>query len=216
MHMVRVFEDAGAGAVHIEDQLLPKKCGHLNDKKLADAARHGRQGRRRRERRAAHLVIDRAHRCGRSAKAWTARSRAPSSISRPAPTRSSPRRSPTPRCSARFAKRDAGRAAARQHDRVRHARRSSPRPSSRQMGYKMVIWPVVARCGSPARRRQQLYAAISARRRHAQHARPRCRRAPSSTTLIGLHAYEALDHSIRSRPSFRQGALPQTRKWLVR
>jgi methylisocitrate lyase len=37
MHMVRSFEEAGAGAVHIEDQLLPKKCGHLNDKKLADA-----------------------------------------------------------------------------------------------------------------------------------------------------------------------------------
>ena len=37
MAMVRAFEDAGAGAVHIEDQLLPKKCGHLNDKKLADA-----------------------------------------------------------------------------------------------------------------------------------------------------------------------------------
>jgi methylisocitrate lyase len=37
MHMVRVFESAGAAAVHIEDQLLPKKCGHLNDKKLADA-----------------------------------------------------------------------------------------------------------------------------------------------------------------------------------
>jgi methylisocitrate lyase len=37
MHMVRSFEDAGAGAVHIEDQLLPKKCGHLNDKKLASA-----------------------------------------------------------------------------------------------------------------------------------------------------------------------------------
>jgi methylisocitrate lyase len=35
--MVRSFEDAGAGAVHIEDQLLPKKCGHLNDKKLASA-----------------------------------------------------------------------------------------------------------------------------------------------------------------------------------
>lgn len=35
MHMVRAFEDAGAGAVHLEDQLLPKKCGHLNDKKLA-------------------------------------------------------------------------------------------------------------------------------------------------------------------------------------
>lgn len=37
MHMVRSFEDAGAGAVHIEDQLLPKKCGHLNDKKIADS-----------------------------------------------------------------------------------------------------------------------------------------------------------------------------------
>ncbi len=37
MHMVRAFEDAGAAAVHVEDQLLPKKCGHLNDKKLADA-----------------------------------------------------------------------------------------------------------------------------------------------------------------------------------
>ncbi|HEV7291227.1 MAG TPA: methylisocitrate lyase [Devosia sp.] len=36
MHMVRTFEDAGAGAVHLEDQLLPKKCGHLNDKKLAE------------------------------------------------------------------------------------------------------------------------------------------------------------------------------------
>jgi methylisocitrate lyase len=37
MNMVRTFEDAGAAAVHIEDQLLPKKCGHLNDKKLAAA-----------------------------------------------------------------------------------------------------------------------------------------------------------------------------------
>ena len=36
MHMVRSFEDAGAAAVHLEDQLLPKKCGHLNDKRLAD------------------------------------------------------------------------------------------------------------------------------------------------------------------------------------
>jgi methylisocitrate lyase len=34
MNMVRNFEDAGAAAVHFEDQVLPKKCGHLNDKKL--------------------------------------------------------------------------------------------------------------------------------------------------------------------------------------
>lgn len=36
MHMVRAFEEAGAAGVHLEDQLLPKKCGHLNDKKLTD------------------------------------------------------------------------------------------------------------------------------------------------------------------------------------
>tara|TARA_R100000005_G_scaffold88747_1_gene58806 strand:- start:567 stop:1478 length:912 start_codon:yes stop_codon:yes gene_type:complete len=36
MHMIRTFEDAGAGAVQIEDQHLPKKCGHLNDKRLVD------------------------------------------------------------------------------------------------------------------------------------------------------------------------------------
>ncbi len=35
MDMVRRFEAAGAAAVHIEDQVLPKKCGHLNDKRLA-------------------------------------------------------------------------------------------------------------------------------------------------------------------------------------
>ena len=34
MHMVRTFEEAGAGAVHLEDQILPKKCGHLNGKNL--------------------------------------------------------------------------------------------------------------------------------------------------------------------------------------
>jgi methylisocitrate lyase len=36
MNMVRTFEDAGAGGVHIEDQVLPKKCGHLNGKRLVD------------------------------------------------------------------------------------------------------------------------------------------------------------------------------------
>src|SRR6202011_6382918 len=41
MHMVRSFEDAGAAAVHIEGQLLPKKSGHLNDKKLTDPIEMG-------------------------------------------------------------------------------------------------------------------------------------------------------------------------------
>lgn len=37
MNMARRFEESGAGAVQIEDQVLPKKCGHLNDKRLVDA-----------------------------------------------------------------------------------------------------------------------------------------------------------------------------------
>lgn len=35
MRTVRELEDAGAAGIQIEDQVLPKKCGHLNDKKLA-------------------------------------------------------------------------------------------------------------------------------------------------------------------------------------
>ena len=38
MHMVRAFEDAGGAAVQIEDQDLPKKCGHLNGKTLVEPA----------------------------------------------------------------------------------------------------------------------------------------------------------------------------------
>ena len=34
MRTVREVEDAGAAAIQLEDQMLPKKCGHLNDKRL--------------------------------------------------------------------------------------------------------------------------------------------------------------------------------------
>ncbi|WP_341990689.1 isocitrate lyase/phosphoenolpyruvate mutase family protein [Azorhizobium sp. AG788] len=34
---VRAFERAGAGAIQIEDQTLPKRCGHLQDKSLISA-----------------------------------------------------------------------------------------------------------------------------------------------------------------------------------
>jgi methylisocitrate lyase len=37
MNTVRRLEEVGAAAIQIEDQVLPKKCGHLNDKKLATA-----------------------------------------------------------------------------------------------------------------------------------------------------------------------------------
>jgi len=34
MHTVRALEEIGAACVQIEDQQFPKKCGHLNDKRL--------------------------------------------------------------------------------------------------------------------------------------------------------------------------------------
>jgi len=37
MRLVRELEQAGAAAVHIEDQVLPKKCGHLSGKILVPA-----------------------------------------------------------------------------------------------------------------------------------------------------------------------------------
>jgi methylisocitrate lyase len=33
---VRLFEDAGAAGIHLEDQVLPKRCGHLSGKSLVD------------------------------------------------------------------------------------------------------------------------------------------------------------------------------------
>jgi len=36
-HTVRVLEGAGVSAIHIEDQEFPKRCGHLDGKKLVDA-----------------------------------------------------------------------------------------------------------------------------------------------------------------------------------
>jgi methylisocitrate lyase len=35
---VRLYEEAGAAGLHIEDQVLPKRCGHLSGKTLVDTA----------------------------------------------------------------------------------------------------------------------------------------------------------------------------------
>ncbi len=37
MRCVRELEEAGAAMIQIEDQVMPKKCGHLNDKRLVTA-----------------------------------------------------------------------------------------------------------------------------------------------------------------------------------
>ena len=37
MRLVRDLEEAGAAAIQLEDQMLPKKCGHLSNKRLINA-----------------------------------------------------------------------------------------------------------------------------------------------------------------------------------
>ena len=37
-HTVRSLERAGANAIQLEDQIMPKKCGHFKDKSVVDAA----------------------------------------------------------------------------------------------------------------------------------------------------------------------------------
>jgi methylisocitrate lyase len=38
---VRLFEEAGAAGIHLEDQVLPKRCGHLSGKQLVSAEEMG-------------------------------------------------------------------------------------------------------------------------------------------------------------------------------
>ena len=62
MRTVRELEAASAAALQIEDQILPKKCGHLNDKRLVsvdDMCAKVTAARRARNRYSNH----RAHRC---------------------------------------------------------------------------------------------------------------------------------------------------------
>ena len=117
MHMVRAFEEAGAGAVHIEDQLLPKKCGHLNDKKLADphdmAAKVAAAAKARRD-----LCDHRAHRC-RGERRHRRRRRPRQALPRGWRRRDLPRGADQCRDVPRLRQGDARREAAGQHDRVR-------------------------------------------------------------------------------------------------
>ena len=141
MHMVRAFEDAGAGAVHIEDQILPKKCGHLNDKKLADpqdmAAKVAAAAKARR-----HLFIVARTDAAASEGIDGAVARAklyveagadaifPEALNNAEMFRAFAKAMPGVKLLANMT--EFGR------------RRSSPRAEFEAMGYKMVIWPVSA------------------------------------------------------------------------
>ena len=191
MHMVRSFEEAGAAAVHIEDQLLPKKCGHLNDKKLADphdmAAKVAAAAKARR-----HLYLiartDAAASEGIDGAVARAKLYAeagadaifPEALTSAEMFREFARRMPGVTLLANMT--EFGR---------------TPFFTAEEfaaMGCRMVIWPVSSlRVANKAQ--EKLYAAIQ-RDGSTEAMLPEMQTRAELYELIGLHAYEALDASI--------------------
>ena len=191
MHMVRAFEEAGAAAVHIEDQLLPKKCGHLNDKKLAApqdmAAKIAAAARARR-----HLFIvartdsvanegvDAALARARLYLAAGADAIFPEALTDAEAFGAFARALPGVTLLANMT--EFGR---------------SPDLTASQLealGYRMVIWPVSS-LRVANRAQEKLYAAL-ARDGSTRAAQPQMQTRAELYATIGYHAYEALDASI--------------------
>jgi methylisocitrate lyase len=191
MNMVRSFEEAGAAAVHIEDQLLPKKCGHLNDKRLAEpndmAAKVAAAARARRD----LVIIARTDAIASEGfDAAVARARLyleagadaifPEALTTPDMFRAFTQALPGVPMLANMT--EFGR---------------TPMLTASQfeaLGYRMVIWPVSAlRCANRAQ--EKLYAAL-AREGGQGSMIPEMQTRAELYALIGLHDYEALDASI--------------------
>ena len=190
MNMVRCFEDAGAGAVHLEDQILPKKCGHLSDKKIASkddmAAKVAAAARARR-----HLYIiartDAAASEGldgavERAKAYLAAGADaifPEALTDEGMFREFARRIDAPLLANMT---EFGRTPFFTADQFR------------DMGYRMIIWPVSSLRVS-AKASEGLYATIR-EAGSTQSLLPQMQTRAELYDLIGYHEFEALDQSI--------------------
>jgi methylisocitrate lyase len=190
MHMVRSFEDAGAGAVHIEDQLLPKKCGHLNDKKLANAndmaAKVAAAAKARR-----HLFIIARTDAAASEGLDGAVARANLYLQAGADA-IFPEALTTPEMFREFARRVKAPLLANMTEFGR-----TPHFTAREfeeMGYRMVIWPVSA-LRMAAKAHEQLYAALK-REGSAKSLLPQMQTRQELYETISYADYEALDASI--------------------
>ncbi len=190
MHMVRAFEEAGAGAVHIEDQILPKKCGHLNDKKLADAddmaAKVAAAAKARK-----HLYIIARTDAVASEGMDAAVARAKKYLAAGADA-IFPEALTTPEMFREFAQRVDAPLLANMTEFGRTPFFTAD--EFQAMGYKMVIWPVSA-LRVAAKAQQTLYEAI-AREGGARGMVDRMLTRVELYETIGYHDYEALDASI--------------------
>ncbi len=191
MHMVRCFEEAGAGAVHLEDQLLPKKCGHLNDKKLASAEdMAAKVAAARRARR--HLVIIARTDAAASEGIEGAVARARMYLDAGADA-IFPEALTTREMFEEFAKRMPGvKLLANMTEFGRTPFFTAAEFEA--MGYAMVIWPV-SHLRIAARAMEDLYGAIR-KDGGTQNLVGRMQTRAQLYETIGYHAYEALDASL--------------------
>lgn len=191
MHMVRSFEDAGGAAVQLEDQLLPKKCGHLNDKKLASAdemcakVAAARKARR-------HLYIIARTDAAASEGIEGAVARAKRYLEAGADA-IFPEALTTPEMFKAFAAQMPGvKLLANMTEFGRTPFLTAE--EFQAMGYAMVIWPV-SHLRVAAKAWEQLYAQI-AREGGAQNAVDRMQTRAELYETIGYHKYEELDASL--------------------
>ena len=190
MNMVRAFEDAGAAAVQIEDQILPKKCGHLNDKKLiapADmAAKIAAAAKARR-----HLYIVARTDAAADEGLESAISRAKLYVEAGADA-IFPEALSEPEAFDTFAKTIKVPLLANMTEFGRTPFMTSS--EFEKLGYKMVIWPVSS-LRMAAKANADLYAAI--RKDGGTHLLvDRMQTRAELYATIGYHEYEALDSSI--------------------
>jgi methylisocitrate lyase len=190
MHMVRCFEDAGAGAVQIEDQYLPKKCGHLNDKRLVPPEEMAAKvAAARKARRHLQIVARTDAVASEGLEAAIARARLyveagadaifPEALGDAAAFKrfSSEIKVPLLANMTEFGKTPFMTAA-----------------EFEALGYRMVIWPVSA-LRVAAKAQEELYAVL-ARSGEARSMADRMQTRAELYATIGYHAFEALDESI--------------------
>ncbi len=193
MHMVRAFEEAGAGAVHIEDQMPAQEVRPPQRQEAGRGARHGGARSRPPPRRARDLYVIARTDAAASEGIDGAVARAklyveagadaifPEALNTAEMFRDFRRRMPGVKLLANMT--EFG---------------STPFFTAAEfeaMGYRMVIWPVSSlRVANKAQER--LYATLRRDGGTHGHARPRCRPGPSSTPPSASQDYEALDASI--------------------
>ena len=189
MHTVRCLEEAGAACIQIEDQQFPKKCGHLNDKRLIPADDMCRKLAAARSAASDLLICARTDAAGSSLDDAIARAR-------------------------RYA--DAGAdlifvEALTSADHIRRVRREISAPLLANMtefgrtpqlslqewhefGYEVVIFPV-SEFRIAARATERFYASLR-RNGHVQEMLPDMMTRAALYDTIGYYDYEALDASI--------------------